>query len=253
MISNRDMNLLLDSVSKRFGSFEALSSISLEIGPGQVLAVTGENGAGKTTLLRLLAGLLVPDLGRVFFDGALFSRKDMELRRRVYFTPDVPVLFQQDTVAANVAAIANLYGRPVQERSAEIAAFMEECGIAEAGLRKVNKLSRGQAWKAGMAAVFAVQPELWLVDEPFASGMDSAGLAAFRKLARQLVQQGSTVIFSTQLLEFAADFAGTVLVLRKRSPALHMTSTELKALLATSEDAGTKLLRGETTLNGPTT
>ncbi len=130
---------------------------------------------------------------------------------------------------------------------------MEECGIADAGPKVVSKLSRGQAWKVGMAAVFAVQPELWLVDEPFASGMDAAGLAAFRKLVRQLSLRGSTVIFSTQLLELAADVATTILLLKKGASARHLASAELKTLLASSEDAGAGWMRSDITRNTPAT
>ena len=242
------MHLHLAHVSKRFGRAEALSSVTVTFSPGRIYAVTGENGAGKSTLLRLVAGVLMPDEGDVMMDEVAFSRKNLDLRRRVYFTPDTPVLFDDETVVRNVVTIAKLYQKDIDPAMPELAAFMDECGIAEAALKRVNQLSRGEAWKAGMAVVRAVQPEVWLVDEPFASGMDAIGQAVFKKLVRQLTAAGSTVMYTTQLLDLAASFSDEVLVLRRGKLSLQTSGSELAKALATSEDAGARILKGETLL-----
>ena len=243
------MHLHLAHVSKRFGRTEALTSLELTFAPGRIYAVTGENGAGKSTLLRLMAGVLVPDEGQVVMDDVPFSRKNLEQRRRVLFTPDSPVLFDDETVVRNVVTIAKLYQKDIDPAMPELAGFMDECGIAEAALKRVNQLSRGEAWKAGMAVVRAVQPEIWLVDGPFASGTDAIGQAVFKKLVRQLTAAGSTVIYTTQLLELAAGFSDDVLVLRKGKLTLQTSGMDLSKALATSEEAGARILKGETFLH----
>ncbi|MDB6068105.1 MAG: hypothetical protein JWR26_4313, partial [Pedosphaera sp.] len=82
-------------------------------------------------------------------------------------------------------------------------------------LRPVNSLSRGQAYKAGLVAMMAADRELWLLDEPFASGMDPHGIDAFKQHARAAAARGRTVIYSTQLLDVAERFSDRVCVINK--------------------------------------
>jgi ABC-type multidrug transport system ATPase subunit len=114
---------------------------------------------------------------------------------------------------------------------------MEDMGIGALGLPTAGRLSRGQIWKTALACVAAVEPELWLVDEPFASGMDAVGMAAFRRQARARAEAGGTVIYTTQMVELAADFADRVCVLREGRVVLWDTSAVVRTLLASPAGA----------------
>lgn len=238
------MHIELQNVSKTFGRTTALKQFDLNIPPSSIIAVLGENGAGKSTLLRLLAGVCAPDNGLVRYDGAVFNRENMALRRRLHFTPDVPLVFPDQTVARNIATFAALYEKPISGREDALGAWLEDIGAAALMKRTVGMLSRGQIWKTGMACVAAVEPELWLVDEPFASGMDALGLGAFRRLARHLADQGGTVIYTTQMVEMAAEFSDHVCVIRDGALAMWESSAALRDQIANDPDGEENILRG---------
>lgn len=238
------MHIELQDISKTFGRTTALREVSLNVPPSSIIAVLGENGAGKSTLLRLLAGVIVPDEGLLRYDGQVYQRENLALRRRLHFTPDVPLLFPDQTVARNIATFAALYEKPVEGREKELGGWLADTGAAVLMQRTVGMLSRGQIWKVGMACVAAVEPELWLVDEPFASGMDALGMGAFRRLARHLADEGGTVIYTTQMIEMAADFSDRVCVIRDGSLALWESSERIRQRIAEGPDGAENILRG---------
>ena len=87
------MRIILKSLSKSFGSRRCLDEISLTLEPGQIVVLLGANGAGKTTLLRSLAGIVAPDEGEILYDGELFKRDRMDLRKRFFIQPDFPYIY----------------------------------------------------------------------------------------------------------------------------------------------------------------
>jgi ABC-type multidrug transport system ATPase subunit len=222
----------MQQVTKRFDATLALDDVSLSVAPGSLIAVLGENGAGKSTLLRLLGAVCVADSGRILMDGEVFHREKLELRKRLLFTPDMPFLFFDETVARNVAAFAHLYDRSLAKRADGVATLMEDLAISGLARKRAGVLSRGQMWKLALACMTAIEPELWLVDEPFASGMDAVGMAAFRRLARARTEAGGTVIYTTQMVEMAAGFADRVCVLREGRVVLWETGAAVQAMLS---------------------
>ena len=99
------MKIELQAVSKSYGRLRALDRASLEISPRQIVAILGANGAGKTTLLRCLAGIAAPDSGAVQFDEEPFGRDRLDLRRRMAFLPDFPVLFYEMSVLRHIGMV----------------------------------------------------------------------------------------------------------------------------------------------------
>ncbi|WP_395745832.1 ABC transporter ATP-binding protein [Prosthecobacter sp.] len=238
------MHIELNDLSKRFGHTTALDHVDLSVPPSSIIAVLGENGAGKSTLLSLLAGVLAPDEGLIRFDGEAFSREKIELRRRLLFTPDAPLMFMERSIASNIASFAALYGTRVEDHAEELTHLLEETGMAALLNRSAGSLSRGQLWKAFMACVTAVQPELWLVDEPFASGMDVIGMGVFRRLARKLADEGGTIVYTTQMVDLAADFSDHVCVLRQGRIVLWETSSKVQEMIRAAPEGQEHVLRG---------
>ncbi len=238
------MHIELQNVSKTFGRTKALTNFDLNVPPSSIIALLGENGAGKSTLLRILAGVAVPDSGVVRYDGKIYDRENISLRKRLHFTPDIPLIFPDQTVARNIATFASLYGKPTAGREEFLAHWLEDTGAAALMKRTIGRLSRGQIWKAGLACVAAIEPELWLVDEPFASGMDALGMGAFRRLARHLTDQGGTVIYTTQMVEMAAEFSDHICVIREGERVAWEPSDDVRARLASDPDGAESLLLG---------
>lgn len=105
----------LQGVSKTFGNTKALDRFDLNTPPSSLITLVGENGAGKSTLLRLLAGVSVPDKSMVRYDSVVFDREKMTLRKRLHFTPDMPLLFAERTVARNISTFTSLYGKTLMD------------------------------------------------------------------------------------------------------------------------------------------
>ncbi len=222
------MKVELRDVTKRYGNTVALNRVSLTFEPGQIVAVLGPNGAGKSTLLRVLAGISGPDRGEVLFDGVLFDRNDAAVRRRLMFLPDFPPLFAEETVLRNLAILLRLYEADTPGVEHRVLELLQELEMLTRSEMPAETLSRGQAYKTALAGLALVSPELWLLDEPLASGMDPLGLAVLRREVRAAAGSGRTVFYSTQLIEMVEGFADRVLVIADGKVRAFGTLSELR-------------------------
>lgn len=224
------MRIVLQSVKKSFGARVVLDDISLNIDPGQIIVVLGANGAGKTTLLRALSAIVSPDEGQILYDGELFKRDRLDLRKRLFIQPDFPYIYPEMKVLRHIGMVLRLYGADgpgVEERVLELLQDFDLLPLIDA---KLGTLSRGQTYKAALIALLAADPELWMFDEPFASGMDPHGLTSFRKHARLAAERGRTVIYTTQILELAETFADRLCILDGGQLHAFGTMAELREL-----------------------
>lgn len=200
-------------LGRRFGRKLALYETDFTCRGGEVISLIGNNGAGKTTLLQLIAGLLVPTSGGVYIDGTALDRSNEKQRQRMAIIPDFPPFFAEQTVLAHFAMVCSLYGVDdggLEDRALEL---MEEAGILELGRTRMEELSRGEVYKTVLVGLLLVSPDLWLLDEPMASGMDPRGLNFLRARLREAVNRGAVVIYTTQIAEVAERFADRVFVL----------------------------------------
>src|SRR5262245_21123508 len=209
------MKIELRAVSKSYGRARALDRASLEIGGGQIVAILGANGAGKTTLLRCLAGIAAPDSGEIVYNDQAFERDNMALRREVFFLPDMPVVFYEMSVVRHIGMVLRVFEREEAGIEEKVLQLLKEFDLFTVAENPLNTLSRGQVYKAALAALIAVNPQVWLLDEPFASGMDPHGINALKRYTREAVSRGSTVIYSTQILEVVEKFSDRVCILHQ--------------------------------------
>ncbi len=209
------MLIRLESITKKYGRTRALNPTSLEIHGGQIVAVLGPNGAGKTTLLRCLSTVASPTRGRVLWDNDELRRNRLDLRQRMMFLPDFPPLFGEMTLLRHLGMVMNVYGVATQGRESEVVQVLRDLDLLTLCDTQLAKLSRGQGYKAAFAAMVLVNPDLWLVDEPFASGMDPNGISYFKKRARAAASQGKLVIYSTQIIDIAESLSDRVCVIHK--------------------------------------
>jgi ABC-type multidrug transport system ATPase subunit len=210
----KSMRISLHSVTKSFGTLPALDDVSLAMEPGENVAVVGLNGAGKTTLLRCLIGAVAADAGEIRYDGELFQRDRVDLRKRMFLLPDFPLAYPSMTVVRHIHLVLRLYEADRSKADERAIEMLREFDMLPYIDVAIGSLSRGQAYKVALAALLAVDPEVWMFDEPFASGMDPAGLNAFRRHVRDALRRGRTVLFTTQLLSLA-EFADRVCVLHR--------------------------------------
>ncbi len=179
------------------GRFPALAGVDLDIDPGEVVVVKGQNGAGKTTLLRLCAGLCSLASGSGEILGHDLSTQRRQVRQRVALMGHTTGLYDDLTVAENVA----FWGGAVGATSQEMHSALETLELSGrlVNLRAGN-LSSGQRRRASFATLLVRRPELWLLDEPHA-GLDHRSRNIVNNLVQSAAQAGATVMMASHELE----------------------------------------------------
>jgi sulfate transport system ATP-binding protein len=210
------MSLIIDSLSKRFGTFAALNGASLTAPQGAFVALLGPSGSGKTTLLRILGGLEQADQGTIRF--ADMNWLDMPAReRKAGFVFQHYALFRHMTVAKNIAFGLEVRPRAQRPRRAEIKARVHELlsmmQLDGLGDRYPSQLSGGQRQRVALARALAIEPRMLLLDEPFGA-LDAKVRKELRIWLRHIHDKaGVTTIFVTHDQEEAFAVADLVAVM----------------------------------------
>ena len=203
----------LEDVVKRYQGRTALEVPHLELGRG-ITAIEGPNGAGKTTLLSILALLLRPDRGRLFFRGReVRPRDERELRRGITLVAQDAYLFDT-TVEANLAYGLKRRGLPRARRQEAVARALEAVGLAGLARRRVRELSGGEARRVALARALVLEPEALLLDEPF-TNLDQQSTAVFERVIAGLPDRGTSVILVSHQRRPVERLAERVLSLRE--------------------------------------
>lgn len=212
------MSIVVDTISKTFGRYEALKNVSLEVKTGELVALLGPSGSGKTTLLRIIAGLEFPDEG----EGAvLFNFKDVThqsaYQRKAGFVFQSYALFNHMTVAENIAfglRVLKRAHRPANDVILQtVDQLLERIQLRDLGHRYPSQLSGGQRQRVALARALAVEPEVLLLDEPFGA-LDAKVRKDLRKWLRQFHDETQvTSLFVTHDQDEAFELADRVVIL----------------------------------------
>jgi heme exporter protein A len=169
--------LRVEGLARRYGDREALSDVSLSLTAGATLVVFGPNGAGKSTLLRVLATLLRPHAGCVRVFGSSLPREAWAVRGRIGLLAHEPLLYRELSARENLRYHARLHGVPAER----IDGLLRAVAMAERADEPLRALSRGMVQRVAIARAVLHDPELLLLDEPYAS-LDPAAIALVRPL-----------------------------------------------------------------------
>lgn len=202
-----------EGLTRRFGDFTAVDSVSLEVSSGEVFGFIGPNGAGKTTTIKMLSGLLAPTEGRAVVAGHDVARRRRELKRDIGYMSQLFSLYPDLTVEENIELFAGLYevrGARFRERRDWV---LSMAGLGEARARRTGELPLG--WKQRLALGCAVlhEPAVLFLDEP-TSGVDPAARRAFWDMIYGLAEAGTTVLVSTHYME-EAEYCGRVALMSR--------------------------------------
>jgi sulfate transport system ATP-binding protein len=210
------MSISVRGIAKRFGDFEALADINLDVATGELLALLGPSGCGKTTLLRIIAGLETPDAGLVLFGGQDATQWPAR-KRKVGFVFQHYALFKHMTVSDNVAF--GLRVKPRAERppaaviAKRVAELLKLVQLESAGDRYPAQLSGGQRQRIALARALAVEPDVLLLDEPFGA-LDTQVRQELRRWLRRLHDElHFTSVFVTHDQHEALEVADRIVVL----------------------------------------
>ncbi len=224
--------ITIAQLSKRFASQTrpAIDDLSVTIAAGTITGLVGPDGAGKTTLLRLLCGLLRPSAGTMSVAGIDPASGSATLHECVGYMPQKFGLYEDLTVAENLALYADLRHIVGQERKERLEKLLAFTDLARFTDRYAGKLSGGMKQKLGLACTLLGRPQILLLDEP-GVGVDPLSRRELWKMVRDLSAQGMTVLWSTAYLD-EAELCDEVLLLDKGQLLAGGTPDELKAPLA---------------------
>ena len=213
-VAKRTMGIVVENVSKHFGSFQALDRVSLQIESGSLVALLGPSGSGKSTLLRLIAGLEMPDSGKIWLTGQDATNTSVQ-DRNIGFVFQHYALFKHMTVRKNIAfgmEIQKIAPAKVKSRVEELLNLVQLAGLGE---RYPSQLSGGQRQRVALARALAVEPKVLLLDEPFGA-LDAKVRKDLRAWLRRLHDEVHvTTVFVTHDQEEAMEVADRITVMNK--------------------------------------
>ncbi len=228
--------LVVEGLVKDYEGTHALSGLSFEVRPGEILGLVGPNGAGKTTALRTIAGVLPIQEGRVEIAGYDLLRREIEAKQRLGWVPDDPQPFDTLSVDEHLAFTASLFRlTDWRARADELLERFDLTGKRDA---LGGELSRGMRQKLAFACAWLPRPEVVLLDESL-SGLDPRGIRSARAAIRELANEGAAIILSSHLLELIQALADRLLILDHGRRVFAGTLAEARATLA--PDAGSSL------------
>jgi tungstate transport system ATP-binding protein len=191
----------------------ALDVADLSIQRGETLTVVGPNGAGKSTLLLTLARLLKPSQGDILYDGKSLKQWDeLEYRRRISFVFQSPLLMDM-TVEQNVALGLKFRGTAKQETKERVDKWMKQLGVESLAKRRASQVSGGEAQRVSLARALVLEPELLLLDEPFAALDPPTHARLLDDLSSLLREDHRTAVFVTHNLNEAAKVSHRIAVI----------------------------------------
>lgn len=181
----------IDHLVKQYGRFRAVSDLSLELAPGQIVGLLGENGCGKTTLLKVLAGALTQYEGEVLIDG---HRPGPESKAVTSFLPDASFLPDSASISSCIAMYGDFFSDFSREHASDLVGFL---GLEEG--RKLSTLSKGMREKAQIALAMSRRAKVYLLDEPI-SGVDPAAREVLLQAIIRDLDPEALVVISTHLI-----------------------------------------------------
>src|SRR6476660_38898 len=202
------------NLTKRYGSFTALSDLNLKIERGSIHGFIGPNGAGKTTTMRILATLLEPTEGQAWVSGYPVTEMPMQVRRRIGYMPDFFGVYDNMKVWEYLDFFAAAYKVGQDKRKGMIGDLLSLVDLSAKHDSFVEELSRGMKQRLCLARTLVHNPDLLILDEP-ASGLDPHARIELRELLKELRSLGKTILISSHILTELAEMCTHVAIIER--------------------------------------
>jgi ABC-2 type transport system ATP-binding protein len=189
-----------DKLGRSYGNNVALSGLTLQVGPGEILGFLGPNGAGKSTTVKILTGMIKPDTGRARVAGFDVVKEPIEVKRRVGYVPESAALYESLTAREYLELIASLYHQPRTSALQRIEELLDRFDLSDARDQRLSEFSKGMKQKVLIASALMHRPEVVFLDEPL-TGLDANAALVVKELIRGLAAQGRTIFFCSHVLE----------------------------------------------------
>lgn len=203
----------VENITKKYGNFTAVDSISFEIDEGEIVGFLGPNGAGKSTTMNMITGFIEPSKGRIIVDGYDISKKPKKAKKQIGYMPEGVPLYSDLTVKEFVAYMADLKGCDKKIKNEEIEKVLNETGLLNVQNKLTRNLSRGYKQRVSMAGALVGNPKVIILDEPTV-GLDPKQVTEIRALIKELGKK-HTVILSSHILSEVSQICNRVIIINK--------------------------------------
>jgi ABC-type multidrug transport system ATPase subunit len=221
------------NVTKSFGDKTAVSGISFTVPAGQICGLLGPNGAGKTTLFRLLMGILKPTSGLLTIAGLDAFEARVEVKKLVGYLPDELVFYSYLSAREILELSAAMHGLDVPATMTRIQPLADRLNLTHELKGYAEDYSRGMKKKLGLLLALLHTPKLLILDEP-TNGLDVESTHLFYELMREQAARGTTILFSTHLMDHVAKLCSHVIIVREGRLVANNELSELRTLFGES-------------------
>lgn len=218
--------LKVDNLSKTFGDFTAVESISFEAKDGEITGILGPNGAGKTTCLRMLYGLLKPNSGVATINDIDVSQDPISARKSLGIFPDQFGMSERLTAREQIEYFAQMHGLTGKALDDALDKVVDDLGMQEISNRKTEGFSQGQRMKVTLAQALVHQPQNLVLDEP-TRGLDVMSTRLLREQLLALKAKGHCILFSSHVMQEVAALCDKVIVVADGKVAAQGSPQEL--------------------------
>lgn len=233
----------LKGITKRFNYFPAVNGVNFTVKPTEILGYLGPNGAGKTTTIKILAGLLTPSEGQVFYMGRNVQKNLYEFKSHLGYVPEQSDIYPHLTAYEYLLMVGRL--RHIKEKPLKdkIVAFMKLLDLDKDMDSTISSYSKGMIQKVLITSALLHNPEILLLDEPL-SGLDVTTSLIIKDLLKKLAQDGKIIIYSSHILEVVEKACSRVVILHKGNIVADDSVSNLRELmkLPTLEDIFNQLV-----------
>ena len=246
-MTDSDVSLCVEHVTKRFGDFTAVDDLSFRVRRGRVFGFLGPNGAGKTTTIRMIVGITAPDEGKIEYNfgepnqnengdvrseksGSQFSHLTSHislLQDRIGYLPEERGLYKKLKIVDQLKYFAALKNVPAAEAERRIDFWLDRMKLSEWKRKKTTDLSKGMQQKIQFISTVLHDPDLLILDEPF-SGLDPVNVEFMIDVLSEFRTQDKTIIFSTHLMETAERLCSDILLINKSKKVVAGSLREVK-------------------------
>jgi ABC-2 type transport system ATP-binding protein len=207
------MSVIVNGLTKIYGSQKALDGVSFEVKPGEILGFLGPNGAGKSTTMKILTGYLPQSAGSATVCGFDVNSKPMEARKKIGYLPELNPLYTDMYIKEYLLFSASLMGLTGKVANEKVETMIAKTGLTLERKKQINQLSKGYKQRVGLAAAMLHNPEVLILDEP-TSGLDPNQVIEIRNLIKE-IGKDKTVIFSTHIMQEVEAMCSRVIIINK--------------------------------------
>jgi len=216
------MSIVIENLTKSYGSQKALDGVSLEIKSGQITGLLGPNGAGKSTLMKIITGSVIPDTGSVKVNGVDVLKEPLKVQRVLGYLPEHNPQYLELYIKEYLEYVASIY----KVDTSRVSQVIDMVLLGPEQHKKIGALSKGYRQRVGLAAALIPDPQILILDEP-TTGLDPAQLVEIRALLREVAKE-KTVLFSTHIMQEVVELCSSCIFLKDGELKQVLTETEIQ-------------------------